>query len=63
MPCETFMHPHTVLQTRSSYAAPMAERRTKWEEDNASPVNVWAIFATAVIILFVAGLAVLFALT
>jgi hypothetical protein len=41
----------------------MAERRTKWEEDNASPVNVWAIFATAVLILFVAGLAVLFALT
>jgi len=40
----------------------MAERRTKWEEDNASPVNVWAIFATAVLILFVAGLAVLFAL-
>jgi heme/copper-type cytochrome/quinol oxidase subunit 1 len=41
----------------------MAERRTKWEEDNASPVNVWAIFATAVLILFVAGLAVLLALT
>ena len=41
----------------------MAERRTKWEEDNPSSVNVWAIFATAVLILFVAGLAVLFALT
>jgi hypothetical protein len=41
----------------------MAERRTKWEEDNASPVNLWAIFATTVLILFVAGLAVLFALT
>jgi len=41
----------------------MAERRTKWEEDNPSSVNVWAIFATAVLILLVAGLAVLFALT
>jgi heme/copper-type cytochrome/quinol oxidase subunit 1 len=41
----------------------MAERRTKGEEDNDSPLNVWAIFATAVLILFVAGLAVLFALT
>ena len=57
------MHPHAVLQTRSSYAASMAERRTKWEEDNPSSVNVWAIFATAVLILLVAGLAVLFALT
>jgi hypothetical protein len=54
---------HTVPETRSRYALAMAERRTKWEEDNASPVNVWAIFATAVLILFVAGLAVLFALT
>jgi len=41
----------------------MAERRTKWEEDNDSPVNAWAIFATVVLILFVVGLAVLFALT
>ena len=41
----------------------MAERRTKWEEDNDSPLNVWAIFATAVLFLFLAGLAVLFALT
>jgi hypothetical protein len=57
------MHPHAVLQTRSSYAASMAERRTKWEEDNPSSVNLWAIFATAVLILSVAGLAVLFALT
>jgi hypothetical protein len=56
------MHTHTDPQTRSRYALFMAERRTKWEEDNASPVNVWAIFATAVLILFVVGLAVLFAL-
>ena len=41
----------------------MAESRTKWEEDNATSVNLWAIFATAVLILLVAGLAVLFALT
>jgi hypothetical protein len=57
------MHPHAVPKTRSRYAPPMAERRTKWEEDNASPVNLWAIFVTTVLILFVAGLAVLFALT
>ena len=57
------MHTHTDPRTRSRYAPFMAERRTKWEEDNASPDNVWAIFATAVLILFVVGLAVLFALT
>jgi heme/copper-type cytochrome/quinol oxidase subunit 1 len=56
-------HPHAVPETRSRYALLMTERRTKWEEDNDSPLNVWAIFATAVLILFVAGLAVLFALT
>jgi hypothetical protein len=37
--------------------------RTKWDEDNAAPLNPWAIFATAVVILFLVGLAVLFALT
>jgi heme/copper-type cytochrome/quinol oxidase subunit 1 len=57
------MHKHRDLETRSRYAGPVAEHRTKWEEDNESPLNVWAIFATAVLILFVAGLAVLFALT
>lgn len=41
----------------------MAERRTKWEEDNESSLNLWAIFAAVVLILFVVGLAVLFALT
>jgi hypothetical protein len=41
----------------------MADHRTKWEEDNDAPLNPWAIFATAVLFLFVAGLAVLFALT
>jgi hypothetical protein len=39
------------------------EQRTKWDEDNAAPLNPWAIFATAVVILFLVGLAVLFALT
>jgi hypothetical protein len=57
------MRNEAVLQTRSRYAAPVAEHRTKWEEDNESPLNPWAFFATAVLILFVAGLAVLFALT
>jgi hypothetical protein len=41
----------------------VGSHRTKWEEDNEAPVNPWAIFATAVLLLFVAGLAVLFALT
>ena len=41
----------------------MASPRTKWEEDNASSINPSAIVATAVLILFVVGLAVLFALT
>jgi len=41
----------------------VAERRTKWEEDNTSAVNLWAIFAAVALILFVVGLAVLFALT
>ncbi len=57
------MHVQAVPQTRSSYAPFVADRRTKWEEDNASPLNPWAIFATAVLFLFLAGLAVLFALT
>ena len=57
------MRAHAVPETRSRYALAVAQRRTKWEEDNASPVNGWAIFATAVLIVFVVGLAVLFALT
>ncbi|HLM92488.1 MAG TPA: hypothetical protein VK273_01625 [Gaiellaceae bacterium] len=48
---------------RSRYALFMAEARTKWEEDNESSLNLWAIFAAVVLILFVVGLAVLFALT
>jgi len=57
------MRSEAILETRCRYAAPVPEHRTKWEEDNESPLNPWAIFATAVLILFVAGLAVLFALT
>jgi hypothetical protein len=57
------MHTHAFLETRSRYALFMAEQRTKWEEDNESPLNLWAIFAAVVLILFVVGLAVLFALT
>ena len=41
----------------------MAGHQTKWDEDNRAPVNPWAIFATAALILAVVGLAVLFALT
>ena len=41
----------------------MTENRTKWDEDNAAPLNPWAVFAAAVLILFLVGLAFLFALT
>jgi hypothetical protein len=37
--------------------------RTRWEEDNVAPVNVAAFVAIAFIVLVIAGLAVLFALT
>jgi hypothetical protein len=37
--------------------------RTRWEEDNVAPVNVGAFVAVAALVLFVAGLAVLLALT
>ena len=57
------MHARADHETRSRYAPPVAGRRTKWEEDNAAPLNPWAIFATAVLILALVGLAVLFALT
>jgi hypothetical protein len=57
------MHTHPYLETRSRYALFMAEQRTKWEEDNESSLNLWAIFAAVVLILCVVGLAVLFALT
>ncbi len=41
----------------------MADRRTKWEEDNDSPVNPAAIAAAGGLIVFLVGLALLFALT
>jgi hypothetical protein len=37
--------------------------RTRWEEDNVAPVNVAAFVAIGVIVLVIAGLAVLFAVT
>jgi hypothetical protein len=37
--------------------------RTRWEEDNVAPVNVAAFVGIAVVVLVIAGLAVLFALT
>jgi hypothetical protein len=57
------MHPRSHLETRSGYAACMADHRTKWDEDNASPVNPGAIVAAGVLIIFLVGLALLFALT
>jgi hypothetical protein len=41
----------------------VAEHRTKWDEDNESPLNLWAILATLGLVLAVVGLAALFALT
>jgi preprotein translocase subunit Sec61beta len=41
----------------------MAGHRTKWEEDNDSSVNPAAIVAAGVLIVFLVGLALLFALT
>jgi preprotein translocase subunit Sec61beta len=41
----------------------MAGQRTKWEEDNPSAVNPGAIVAAGVLIIFLVGLALLFALT
>ena len=52
-----------VPETRSRYAALVADHRTKWDQDNAAPLNPWAFFATAVLILFLVGLGVLFAVT
>jgi hypothetical protein len=37
--------------------------RTRWEEDNLSPVNLGAVAAVAGFVVVVAGLAVLLALT
>lgn len=41
----------------------MAAPRTKWEEDNQAPLNPAAIAAAVVLLLVLAGLALLFALT
>lgn len=40
----------------------MADHRTKWDEDNRSPVNPWAIVTVVALVLAVVGLAALFAL-
>ena len=37
--------------------------RTRWEEDNVAPLNVWAFVAVGGVVLAIAGLAVLLALT
>jgi hypothetical protein len=37
--------------------------RTRWEEDNEARVNIWAFVAVGGIVLAVAGLAVVLALT
>ncbi|MEX0817515.1 MAG: hypothetical protein WD027_08715 [Gaiellales bacterium] len=41
----------------------MRRARTRWEEDNVAPLNLGAFAAVAGFVLFVAGLAVLLALT
>lgn len=41
----------------------MRRKRTRWEEDNLTPLNLGAVAAVAGFVLFVAGLAVLLALT
>lgn len=41
----------------------MRRQRTRWEEDNEAPLNVWAFVAVGGVVLAVAGLAVLLALT
>jgi hypothetical protein len=42
---------------------PVGRPRTRWQEDNEAPVNVWAFVAVAGIVLAIAGLAVALALT
>ena len=41
----------------------VAGHRTKWDEDNPSAINAASIVAAGALILFLVGLAVLFALT
>jgi uncharacterized membrane protein YidH (DUF202 family) len=43
---------------------PLVRRaRTRWQEDNEAPLNVWAFVAVAGVVLAIAGLAVALALT
>lgn len=42
---------------------PVRRARTRWEEDNEAPVNVWAFVAVAGVVLAIAGLAVALAFT
>jgi hypothetical protein len=41
----------------------MGRARTRWEEDNVTPINLGAYVAVAGFVLLVTGLAVLLALT
>ena len=41
----------------------MRRQRTRWEEDNEAPLNVWAFVAVGAVVLAIAGLAVVLALT
>jgi hypothetical protein len=41
----------------------VAGHQTKWDEDNRAPLNPGAIVAAIALVLFLVGLAVLFALT
>jgi len=55
--------PHASFAKHGPVRLPsVAGHRTKWDEDNRSPVNPWAILTVVALVLAVVGLALLFAL-
>jgi hypothetical protein len=61
--CRLYSPDRRFLKLNHGTLPAVAGHRTKWDEDNASPINPWAIGAAVGLILVVVGLAVLFALT
>jgi hypothetical protein len=57
------MPPETIRKHVVATLPRVGRPRTRWEEDNVQPFNVGALVAIAVVVLAIAGLAVLFALT
>jgi hypothetical protein len=57
------MPPGTIRKHVVATLPRVGRPRTRWEEDNVQPFNVGALVAIAVVVLAIAGLAVLFALT